>query len=317
MQKITDLASRILSGDVAAAAKLITEIENETPQAVEEIKKLYPCTGKAYVVGITGAPGVGKSTLVDRLAGILRTRNMTVGIIAIDPSSLFTGGALLGDRVRMREVGLDEGVFIRSLATKGQLGGLSRATIGTVHVMDAMGKDIVLIETAGIGQAEIDIVSIADTSVIILTPDMGDEVQTMKAGILEVADVFVVNKADKAGGKEVRGEMQAMLGAKNYLLDGWAPNVVETEAISGEGTEELVQEILRHKEFITSANKSGERGKQRARFELFENVEEALKNYIYEHMSDKDNEELIGKLARREIDPFSAASQVIERFIKK
>ncbi len=202
--KITE---RVLAGDVRATARLLTALECNDPHALKELKDLYPYTGKAHIVGVTGAPGVGKSTLIDSVTKNLRRKGMTVGIIAIDPTSPFTGGALLGDRVRMEKHNTDPGVFIRSLATRGGTGGLSRAALGMTHILDAMGKDIIIIETVGIGQSEIDITRITDTSVLILVPGMGDAIQLMKAGILEAADIFVINKSDRDGTDSLRIEL--------------------------------------------------------------------------------------------------------------
>ena len=191
------LARNILEGNVAAAARLIRGIEDELPDVVDDLQSIYPHTGRAAIVGITGAPGAGKSTVVDSLVSIFRRRDLTVGVVAVDPTSPFSGGAILGDRIRMQQHNMDKGVFIRSLATRGWAGGLSKTTMNTVHVMDAMGKDIVLVETVGTGQAEVDIVRVADTTVLVLTPETGDEIQMMKAGILEATDIFIVNKADR------------------------------------------------------------------------------------------------------------------------
>jgi len=213
----TKLIDKILQGDVRAAARLMRDIEDEAPNAVEELKSIYLHTGRAYIVGVTGAPGTGKSTIVDALITSFRGENMTVGVVAVDPTSPFTGGALLGDRIRMQKHSTDQGVFIRSLAARGWMGGLSKATINMIHVMDAMNKDVILVETVGIGQAEIDIIRITDTSILVLTPGMGDAIQLMKAGILEGADIFVINKADKDGAEALRIELQLMLEMKDKL----------------------------------------------------------------------------------------------------
>jgi len=263
-----ELAGKILQGDVRAAARLMRGIEDGAPNAVEELNSIYPHTGRAHIVGVTGAPGVGKSTLADTLISTLRQRNVTVGVVAIDPTSPFTGGALLGDRVRMQKHSTDQGVFIRSLATRGCTGGLSKATISMVHVMDAMGKDIILVETVGVGQAEVDITKVADTSILIMTPGMGDAIQMMKAGILEAADIFVINKADQDDANSLKVELQAMLSMKSYLPGDWEPAIVLTEAINGKGIEELLDEISRHREFLTSSGGLEKRRKERARLEL-------------------------------------------------
>jgi len=312
-----ELAGKILQGDMRAAARLMRGIEDGAPNAVEELNGIYPHTGRAHIVGVTGAPGVGKSTLVNTLISTLRQRNVTVGVVAIDPTSPFTGGALLGDRVRMQKHTTDQGVFIRSLATRGCTGGLSKATISMVHVMDAMGKDIILVETVGVGQAEVDITKVADTSILIMTPGMGDAIQMMKAGILEAADIFVINKADQDDANSLKVELQAMLSMKSYLPGDWKPAIVLTEAINSKGIEELLDEISRHKEFLTSSGGLEKRRKERARLELVEAIESSIKNYI-ETGLDKDYlEKLIDDLVQRKTNPNSAALEIINRSIKQ
>ena len=314
----SELARKILEGNILAAARLIGEIENETPNAFEELKSLYPHTGRAGIVGITGALGVGKSTLIDSLIGILRRQGMTVGVVAIDPTSAFTGGAILGDRIRMQQHNMDKGVFIRSLATRGWAGGLSKATISTIHVMDAMGKDIILVETVGAGQAEIDIVRVADTAIVILTPGIGDEIQMMKAGILEAADIFVINKADRDGADNLKRGLEVMLGMKVYLPGEWQPGIILTEAIFNKGTEELADEILRHKEFLISSGELERRRKERARLELMVAIEGSVKNYIYQRIDKGDYlDKLIDSLVHRKTNPHSAALKIINRFSKQ
>ncbi len=311
------LADKILAGNVRAAAKLMTDIEDGVPKAVEELKNIYPHTGKAYIVGVTGAPGVGKSTLIDGLIGIFRRENMTIGIIAIDPTSPFTGGAILGDRVRMQKHSLDKDVFIRSSATRGWGGGLSRTTISMIHVMDAMSKDIILVETVGTGQAEIDITRVADTATIILTPGMGDEIQMMKAGIMEAADIFVINKADREGADNLKIGLEAMLEMKVYPANEWKPSIVLTEAIYDKGIEELVAAVFRHKEFLVSSGELEMRRKQRAKLELIKAIESSLKDYVYQQIEKGAYfEKLVDDLVQKKTDPHSAASKIINRFSK-
>lgn len=311
------LANKILEGDVRAAARLMRGIEDGAPNAVEELGSIYPHTGRAHIVGVTGASGVGKSTLVDSVISILRQKNMTVGVIATDPTSPFTGGAILGDRIRMQKHTTDQGVFIRSLATRGWTGGLSKAAISMIHVMDAMSKDIILVETVGIGQAEIDITKIADTCILILTPGMGDAIQMMKAGILEAADIFVINKADQDGASTLEVELQVMIGMKSYLDSDWEPVIVLTEAINSKGIEDLVEEIFRHRQFLISSGGLEKRRKERAKLELIEAIESTIKNYV-EAGIDKDYlEKLTDDLVRRKINPNSAALEIINRSIKQ
>ena len=311
------LANKILKGDIRAAARLMRGIEDGDPNAVEELNRIYPHTGKAHVIGVTGTSGAGKSTLVDTVISILRQKNMTVGVIATDPTSPFTGGAILGDRIRMQQHTTDRGVFIRSLATRGWTGGLSKAAISMIHVMDAMSKDIILVETTGIGQAEIDITRIADTCILILTPGMGDAIQIMKAGILEAADIFVINKADQDGASTLEVELRSMIGMKTYLTNDWEPVIVLTEAINNKGIDELVEEILNHRQFLLSGGGLEKRREERARLELNEAVESAIKNYI-EAGIDKDYlEKLTDDLVQRKINPNSAALEIINRSIKQ
>ncbi|HCS77267.1 MAG TPA: methylmalonyl Co-A mutase-associated GTPase MeaB, partial [Syntrophaceae bacterium] len=221
-----EITKKICAGDVRSASRLIRDLEDKLPEARPRLKQLFPYTGKSFIIGITGAPGAGKSTLTDALIGELRKQKKTVGVLAVDPSSPFTGGALLGDRVRMLRHAEDEGVFIRSLATRGALGGLSQAAGDAIHVMEAMGKDVILVETVGIGQQELDIIHHAHSIVVVLVPGMGDEIQTMKAGIMEIADVFVINKADRPGAKQLQTELASLMNASPLPADGWRPPIV-------------------------------------------------------------------------------------------
>ncbi len=312
------LVSKILEGNVLAAARLMRGIEDELPDAIEELKSIYLHTGQAHIVGVTGAPGAGKSTLLDSLINIFRKKNMTVGVIAIDPTSPFTGGAILGDRIRMQSYGIDKDVFIRSLASRGWKGGLSKATVNMIHVMDAMGKDIIFVETVGSGQGEIDIARVTDTATVVLTPGMGDEIQMMKAGILEAADIFIINKADRDGASNLEIGLEAMLEMRAHLPGEWKPGIILTEAISNKGTEELAGEILRHKEFLISSGELEKRRKEKAKLELIDTIESSLKNYIYQRI-DKDGclEKLVDDLVHRKTNPQSAALKIISPSIRQ
>jgi len=312
-----ELADKVLQGDVRAAARLMRAVENGAPDAVTALNNLYPHTGHAHIVGVTGAPGAGKSTLVDTVISTLRQKNMTVGVVAIDPSSPFTGGALLGDRVRMQKHSTDRGVFIRSLATRGCTGGLSKATTSTVHIMDAMRKDVILVETVGVGQAEIDITRLADTCVLVMSPGMGDAIQMMKAGILEAADIFAINKADQDGAHQLRAELQAMLETKSYSSSDWRPAIVLTEAINNKGIEELLEEIIRHRQFLSSSGGLGKRRRERARLELMEAIEASVINRISAEMGKDYIEKLIDDLAQRKTSPGPAAREIISRSFKQ
>ncbi len=307
------LTKKILAGDVSAAARLISGLEDETPDALNEMSHLYPHTGKAYVVGITGSPGAGKSTLTSNLIGHFRAQDMTVGVIAVDPTSAFTGGAILGDRIRMQAHGADKGVFIRSLATRGWVGGLARATLGVIHVMDAMGKDIILVETVGSGQIEIDITRAADSTVVVLMPGAGDEIQMMKAGILEAADIFVINKADRGGADALKTNLETMLMMKTQSSDAWQPGIVLTEAIYDRGTVELAAEIFRHREYLTSEGELAKRRKARVKLELMETLESFLRDYIHDIDKGDYLENFVDALSQGKTDPLSATRQITGR----
>ena len=311
-----ELTSKVLAGDTIAAAKLISGIEDEVPNALEVMSNLYPYTGKAYVIGVTGSPGAGKSTLTNNLISLFRKKRMTVGVIAIDPTSAFTGGAILGDRVRMQKHSADKDVFIRSLATRGWVGGLAKATIGAIHVMDAMGKEIILVETVGSGQIEIDITKAADTTLIVLTPVFGDAIQMMKAGILEAADIFVINKADKGSADILKADLEAMLAMKAQLPNEWQPSIVLTEAIYDKGTGELAEVILRHREFLTTTGELEKRQKERVKLELMETIESFLKDFIHEIDKGDYLARLVDDLVQGKTNPYSATLEITNRLAK-
>lgn len=307
------LAPKVLSGDTIAAAKLISGIADEVPGAFEEMGQIYHHTGKAYIIGITGSPGAGKSTLTSNLISHFRQEGMTIGVIAIDPTSAFTGGALLGDRVRMQQHGEDKGVFIRSLATRGLQGGLAKATVGAIHIMDAMGKDIILVETVGSGQIEIDITRVADTTLFVMTPAAGDAIQMMKAGILEATDIFVINKADKGDADIVNTDLQAMLSMRNWRPDEWRPGIVLTEAIYNKGTAALAAEISRHREYLTSTGELQKRKQMRLKLELMETVEGLLRDCVANIDHGDYLAGLIDDLIKGKAEPQAAARQLISR----
>ncbi|MFH1646312.1 MAG: methylmalonyl Co-A mutase-associated GTPase MeaB [Chloroflexota bacterium] len=307
------LADRVLKGDVQAAARMISQIEDQSPEALAEMDSLYPHTGRAYIVGVTGSPGVGKSTLTDNLIGFFRNEGKSVGVVAIDPTSALTGGAILGDRVRMLRHSTDPHVFIRSLATRGWAGGLARAAIGAVHVMDAMGKDIVLVETVGSGQVEIDIVKAADTTMVVLTPGAGDEIQMMKAGILEAVDIFVINKADKEGADRLKADLDFMLMTGMKHPDRPSPAIVLTEAIHDKGTAELAAAIAGHRDFLEKSGELSLRRRERARLELLETVEGLVKDRIKLLDAGDFLEKLVDDLQSGRTDPRRAALELTAR----
>jgi LAO/AO transport system kinase len=308
-----NLAAAVLKGDVRTAARLITLIEDESPDALATLESLYPYTGKAYIVGVTGAPGVGKSTLTDCLIDVFRKQGKTIGVIVIDPTSALTGGALLGDRIRMQRHAADPAVFIRSLATRGWVGGLAKAALDAVHVLDAMGKDIILVETVGSGQIELDIVKAADTTLLVLAPGAGDEIQTMKAGIIEWADVIAVNKADMDGAEKLKADLEAIIGEKR----DWMTPIILTEATTGKGAEELAAALFKHRKYLESTGELVQRRKERARLELLGTVESYLKNMVNNLDNNGFLEKLVNDLQKGKTTPYRAAREALSRLRKE
>ena len=306
------LTDRVRAADPRAIARAISLIEDEAPQAADLVRALFPATGRAYLVGITGPPGAGKSTLVDRLTGELRRRGQAVGIIAVDPTSPYTGGAVLGDRVRMQAHAGDEGVFIRSMATRGHLGGLARATHEVAYVLDAAGKDWVIIETVGVGQDEVDIVRTADVSIVTLVPGAGDEVQALKAGIMEIADIFVVNKADRDGADRLVASIEAMLALEAFGPDDWRPPVVRTQATTGAGLPDLVAAIDAFRAHAAAHQVA--RRRERNAFRLRELIAGHFLDHVDRHvLAPGELDMLLDRIADREVDPYTAANRILTR----
>ncbi len=333
------LAERVLSGDVRAAARLMHDLDDRLPPAEASLRALFPKTGRGYVVGLTGSPGAGKSSLTDRLIGHLRRAGKTVGVIAVDPTSAFSGGAILGDRIRMQDHAVDPGVFIRSLGTRGHLGGLSRSTADLVQVMDAMGKDVILVETVGVGQDEIEIASLAHTVVVVAVPGMGDDVQAIKAGVLEIADVFAVNKADREGADRTVRDLQMMLEMRRTVLGRplehdaahrfsgghapaaapepgeWEPPIVRTVAIKDEGVEDLLRAIEAHRARLESTGERRAREIARARAAFVAVLKERLLAGALDRLEAEMGrlDAVAARIAAREADPYALADDLAAR----
>jgi LAO/AO transport system kinase len=306
------LVDRLASGDKRAIARAISKVEDVSKDASELMKQVFPLTGRGLVIGITGAPGAGKSSLVDKLATHYRKQGERVGIVAVDPSSPFSGGAILGDRIRMQTLGLDSGVFIRSMATRGNLGGLARTTVDAVSILDAAGYEKIIIETVGVGQDEVEVVKAADVSVVVLVPGMGDDIQAIKAGIMEIGDIFVINKADREGVNTTEKELEALLSLASRV-DSWEPPIVKTVATEGRGIQELAGAIEKYREFHLQT-KSGE-GRRRAiaRWRILELLRERLVAQTLESGSASETlERLAGEVASRQRDPYSAVEELIK-----
>ena len=312
---ITELSARVLERDPRAIARAISLAEEEGPAGQELIGRIYPRTGRAYLVGVTGAPGTGKSTLVDRLIAEIRRAGLTVGVLAVDPTSPFTGGAVLGDRVRMVTHANDHGVFIRSMATRGHLGGLARATGDAALVLDAAGMDIVLIETVGVGQDEVEIVSTADISIVVLVPGTGDDVQAIKAGVMEIGDIFVVNKADREGADRVVQTVAANLSLHTYGPAEWTPTVLKTEATSGGGVGELWTEIGRFREWTKEHGRARRRERHSRR--LREHLSASLLRHVESVLPPGEFERLVDEVSARKSDPYSAVAEIMRRILSE
>ncbi len=306
-----DNLERIRSGEVRAAARLMRDLDDGVPSARRALRDLYPRTGRAYVVGLTGAPGAGKSSLTDRLVAHHRAAGRKVGVVAVDPTSPFTGGAILGDRIRMQDHALDAGVFIRSLATRGQLGGLSRATSDCVRVLDAMGKDVILIETVGVGQDEVEVCRLAHSTVVVVVPGLGDDIQAIKAGILEVADLFAVNKADREGADRTVRDLRSMLELNHVMGKELDIAIVKCVASKGEGIDELWKAIDAHYQKLRGGQGLLERETQRAKSELVEVLRERLLKVALARLKEQGAhlDDLALRIARRETDPYTVADE--------
>lgn len=308
-----ELLPSVLAGDRRALARLITIVENNRPQARATLAAAYPHTGHAHIIGVTGAPGTGKSTLVNELAKVLRERDRTVGVIAVDPTSPFSGGAILGDRVRMRDLSGDPGVFIRSMASRGHLGGLAQTTSDVVKVLDAAGFNTVVVETVGAGQAEVDIARTAHTTIVIEAPGLGDEVQALKAGLLEVADVLVVNKADRPGASQTTRALQVTLemGRSGSDEEEWQPPVLQTVALDGTGVESVLDAVDAHRAYLEQTGLMTRRERDRARVDLMRLLERELVDRLMRSVGADTLEQWVERIVARESDPYSAVETLL------
>jgi LAO/AO transport system kinase len=310
------MAEKVIAGDVRSVARLIRDIDDGMPEVREILKALYPHTGKAYVIGITGAPGVGKSTLVDQMVGHLRKNDQTVGVLAVDPTSPFSGGAILGDRVRMQRHSMDEGVFIRSLATRGHFGGLTQSTRSSIDVLDAMGKDYILVETVGVGQDEVDVVRSAHTTVIVVIPGMGDDIQAIKAGILEVGDIFVINKADREGTDKTLSDLRLMIDMdqRKYAEGKWKPPILKAQAVFDKGVGTLLEEIEKHRHYLADAGGGLQvrRKTDKVRQELAEMVKNRLIEEVVHQLTETGEfDKAVEAIVEGKVDPYTACDNLV------
>lgn len=311
--EVEQLIERMRRGDVRALARAISLVENDSPLSTEILSACFPLSGRALRIGITGAPGAGKSTLVDRLARHYRSLGVTVGVIAVDPTSPFSGGAILGDRIRMQETLQDAGLYVRSMATRGSLGGLARASADVASVIEASGKDVILIETVGVGQDEVDIVRLADVTVVVLVPGMGDDVQSIKAGIMEIADLFVVNKADREGADRLEKEVRAMQSLASRS-GGWIPPVIKTIASTGEGMDGFTAAIEGIKQWLNTDGHLVARRKQYWQERIAEMMRQALMRQVREHgLTDAEMEMHAERVAGKLEDPYTLVPQLVAR----
>jgi len=310
---VENWADQVRAGDVRAISRAVSAIENRTRDAEEILRQLFPYTGNAYRLGITGAPGTGKSTLVDRLASLYRGAKKTVGIIAVDPSSPFTGGAILGDRIRMQGHATDNGIFIRSMATRGYLGGLAQATGDTALLLDAAGKEMILVETVGVGQGEIEIVRLADCTIVVLMPGMGDDVQSMKAGLMEIGDIFVLNKSDREGAGRFEQQLRAILQIVPER-QGWKPPVVRTIATENKGVDALAEQVALFRKHFDRAQERRAREIAHWKEWLLRLLEARLmERVVGDQLSEKQFEKLAVDVAARKIDPYTAVNEILAR----
>jgi len=313
---MTSIAEKVVAGDIRTVARLIRDIDDGIPEVRKVLKELYPHTGRAYVIGITGSPGVGKSTLVDQMVAHLRKRGKTVGVLAVDPTSPFSGGAILGDRVRMQRHSMDPGVFIRSMATRGHFGGLTQSTRSAIDVLDAMGKDYIIVETVGVGQDEVDVVRSAHTTVIVVIPGMGDDIQAIKAGILEVGDIFLINKADREGSDKTLSDLRLMIemDQKKYEHGGWKPPILKVEAVFDKGIDEFLEAVDQHEAYLarTEGGLDFRGNREKVRQELKEMVKARLWEEVLDRLTESGEfDNAVESIVSGRADPYTACEDLV------
>jgi len=313
---MNDLVEKVTSGDVRTVARLIRDVDDGMPEVRDVLKALYPHTGKAYIIGITGAPGVGKSTLVDQMVAHLRKRGKTVGVLAVDPTSPFSGGAILGDRVRMQRHSVDPEVFIRSLATRGHFGGLTQSTRSAIDILDAMGKDVILVETVGVGQDEVDVMRSVHSTVIVVIPGMGDGIQALKAGILEVGDIFLINKSDRDGADKTLNELQLMIEMDQKKFDRgfWKPPILKIEAVFDKGVDDFLDAVDQHAQYLeqTEGGLKSRRSPDKVRQEMVDMIKARLVEEVLDKLTESgDFDHAVDAIVKGDLDPYTACENLV------